>query len=286
MVWTEAVSQAIEYIEAHIAEDLSIGEIARQVNISPFYFQKGFSLLCGFTVTEYIRKRRLALAGSELASGDAKVLDIALKYGYDSPDSFTKAFTRFHGMTPSMVRRSGATLRSFTPLRIKLSLEGGYLMEYRIMQKDSFTVVGISKTFPYENAKAEIPEFWNEFFTAGNGKYVCGTYGINHDEAMAGDSFEYLIADNYDPAVEVPEGFVTKVIPAFTWAVFPCKGSMPNALQGMNERIFSEWLPFCKEYEIAAGYCIEMYNDPKKYPGGLLDANYYCELWIPVKKKQ
>ncbi|MDD4493341.1 MAG: helix-turn-helix domain-containing protein [Eubacteriales bacterium] len=166
MEWMESISRAIEYIENHITEEISIDSIARQVSISPFYFQKGFSLLCGFTVMEYIRKRRLALAGSELVSTDAKVIDVALKYGYDSPDSFTKAFTRFHGMTPAMGRKDGVTLKSFAPLKIKISLEGGYLMDYKITQKDSFTVIGASKTFKYDNAKVEIPKFWNEHYAA------------------------------------------------------------------------------------------------------------------------
>ena len=110
-------------------------------------------------------------------------------------------------------------------------------------------------------------------------------FGINIDENMGGTEFEYLIADTYNPIAEIPEGFVTKVIPAFTWAVFPCKGAMPEALQDVNEKIFSEWLPALREYEFAAGYCIEMYDDPSKYPGGTGDENYYSEIWIPVKKK-
>jgi AraC family transcriptional regulator len=285
MDWMESIRRAIEYIEDHITDDISIDSLAKQVNISPFYFQKSFSLLCGFTVMEYIRKRRLALAGSELVSTDAKVIDVALKYGYDSPDSFTKAFTRFHGITPAMVRKDNVMLKSFAPLKIKISLEGGYLMDYKIMQKDSFTVIGASRTFKYENAKEEVPKFWNEFFAQGNGKYVCGMYGINFDVDMSGDTFEYLIADNYNPAKEVPDGFVTKVIPAFTWAVFPCKGAMPKAFQELNSKVFSEWLPACKEYEIAAGYCIELYDDPTKYKSGIQDENYYSEMWIPVKKK-
>jgi AraC family transcriptional regulator len=285
MEWMESIGRAIGFIEDHITEEISIESIARQVNISPFYFQKGFSLLCGFTVMEYVRKRRLALAGSELVSTDAKVIDVALKYGYDSPDSFTKAFTRFHGLTPAVVRNEGVTLKAFAPLKIKISLEGGYPMDYKITQKDSFTVIGVSKTFTYENAKTEITKFWEEYYTAGNGGLVWGMYGINHDESMTGDKFEYLIADNYNPAMNVPEGFATKVIPAHTWAVFPCKGAMPKALQDVNSKIFSEWLPACKEYEIAAGYCIEMYDDIKKYPSGSQDAEYYSEMWIPVRKK-
>lgn len=286
MEWMKSIQQAVEYMENHLTEELSVEDIARQVNISPFYFQKGFGLLCGFTVTEYLRKRRLALAGSELISADARVIDVALKYGYDSPDSFTKAFTRFHGITPAMARKEGAVLKSFAPLKIKFLLEGGDLMDYQITQKDSFTVIGAAKTFSYETAKKEIPAFWKEYFVAGNEKYVCGRYGINYDESMSGDTFEYLIADNYDPTAEVPEGFVTKVIPAHTWAVFPCKGKMPEALQSANNKIFSEWLPACREYEIAAGYCIELYDDPKNYPNGLQDEAYYSEMWIPVKKRR
>ena len=285
MEWMEAIGEAVKYMEDHMTEEVSMGEIARRVNISPLYFQKGFSLLCGFTIAEYMRKRRLALAAEELVSSDAKVIDMAMKYGYESPDSFTKAFTRFHGITPAMVRRDGATLKAFAPLKLKLSLEGGYLMDYKIMKKDSFTVIGASKAFKYENAKAEVPVFWTEYFASGKGDFACGMYGVNQDESMAGEVFEYLIGDNYDPAKEIPEGFVTKVIPAFTWAVFPCKGPMPNALQETNIKIYSEWLPTCKEYEIAAGYCIEMYGDPTEYKNGTGDENYYSEIWIPVKKK-
>jgi AraC family transcriptional regulator len=285
MEWMESISRAIEYIEDHITEEISIEGIARQVNISPFYFQKGFSLLCGFTIMEYIRKRRLALAGSELVCTDAKVIDVALKYGYDSPYSFTKAFTRFHGITPAMVRKDGAMLKSFSPLKIKLSLEGGNPMDYKITQKDSFTVMGASRKFKYDTAKEEIPQFWKEHYAAGNGSIVCGMYGINFEESLTSDKFEYLIADNYNPATDVPEGFVTKVIPAYTWAVFPCRGSMPKALQDVNHKIFSEWLPACREYEIISGYCIVVYDDIMKYTNGVQDENYYSEIWIPVKKR-
>ena len=105
MTWMEAIGAAIQYMEDHITEDISVNMIAEYVHISPFYFQKGFAMLCGFTIAEYIRNRRLALAGNELVTGDEKIIDIAMKYGYDSPDNFTKAFTRFHGVTPTAARR-------------------------------------------------------------------------------------------------------------------------------------------------------------------------------------
>lgn len=285
MEWSESISKAVSYIEDNITEDISVGDIAKHVNISEFYFQKGFSLLCGYTIKEYIRNRRLALAAGELIEDNARVIDVAVKYGYDSPDSFTKAFTRFHGVTPSMVQKNNATIKSFAPLKIKLSLEGGYIMDYRLVKKESFTVIGASKRFQYDGAKTVVPQFWKEHYEKGNGKYVCGMFGINIDESMGNSEFEYMIADVYNPIMDIPEGFVTKTIPAFTWAVFPCKGAMPDSMQNVNTKIFSEWLPALKEYEFAAGYCIEMYDDARNYPNGTADENYYSEIWIPVKKK-
>lgn len=286
MEWTEAISRAVEYIETHITEEITVDDIAKEVYISPFYFQKGFSLLCGYTISEYIRNRRLSLAGNELATSEKKVIDVALKYGYDSPDSFAKAFTRFHGVTPSMVQKNEEILKTFAPLKIKLSMEGGYIMDYKIVKKEEFMVLANAKTFSYENAKEKVPEFWQEHYAAGKGQYVCGMFGINIDEQMGQDTFEYLIADTYNPMADVPEGLIVKKIPAFTWAVFPCRGAMPDALQDVNTKIFSEWLPALKDYEFAAGYCVEMYDDASKYPKGTQDEDYYCEIWIPVKKKQ
>jgi len=285
MSWMEIVGGAIQYIEEHITEELSVTSIAQQVSVSPFYFQKGFAMLCGFTLGEYIRNRRLALAGNDLAAGNEKVIDVALRYGYDSPDSFTRAFTRFHGVTPSQARREGATLKSFAPLKIHFSLKGGYLMDYRIEKKEAFTVLAHSKVFAYEGAKELVPAFWTEHFTGGFGASVCGVYGINIDEDMGMDHFEYLIADPYDPAKEIPEGFTVKTIPAFTWAVFPCKGPMPGAMQNVNNAIYTEWLPAAGNYKFAAGYCVEFYDNPVNYPKGTLDENYYSEIWIPVAPK-
>ena len=285
MRWMECIGEAINYIEENITQELTIESIAKKALISPFYFQKGFAMLCGFTVSEYIRCRRLALAGSELVASDEKLIDIAIKYGYDSPDSFTKSFTRFHGATPTAVRKNGAMIKSFAPLKIKFALEGGYSMDYKIVEKDAFTVIGMSRVFQYENAMEDVPKLWTEFLNAGKGNNICGMYGINIDESMSGNKFEYLIADNYNAAMDIPEGYVTKVIPKFTWAVFTCKGAMPQSMQDVNKKIFSEWLPNCKDYEIAAGCCIEMYNDPADYPKGTQDENYLSEMWIPVKRK-
>ena len=221
----------------------------------------------------------------ELITSDITVMELAMKYGYDSSDSFTKAFSRFHGYTPLAVRRNQTMVKTFAPLKLTISLKGGYIMDYRIVKKEAFTVLGVSKEFRYENAKQEIPLFWQEHYSSGKGESVCGMFGINIDPQMGNETFEYLIADVYHPSADIPDGFAVRMIPAFTWAVFPCRGALPNALQDVNTKIFSEWLPALQDYEFAAGYCVEMYDAPDKYPKGTDDENYYTEIWIPVKKK-
>ena len=199
----------------------------------PFYFQKGFAMLCGMTVGDYIRQRRLSAAGLEVLTTDRKIIDIALEFGYDSPDSFTKAFARFHGLTPAALRKKRRRGSFLCPLRIKVTLEGGQNMDCKIMKKkEAFTVLCRAKTFKYEDGPAQVPQFWAEHFAAGGGKVVCGMYGINLDESMGGNEFEYLIADNYDPAKEIPDGFTTRTIPAHTWAVFPVPAGCPRRSRG------------------------------------------------------
>ncbi len=284
MEWMKIIGEAIDYIETHIMEEISAEDVAGHVYCSPFYFHKGFHMLCGYSLMEYVRNRRMSLAGSDLITSDCSVMDLAMRYGYDSPDSFTKAFSRFHGVSPTAVRRDKTMVKTFAPLKLTISLKGGYLMDYRITKKESFTVLAASKEFRYEHAKRDVPAFWKEHFNSGKGTYVCGMFGINLDPQMGNETFEYLIADLYNPAVDIPKGFSVRTIPAFTWAVFPCKGPLPQTMQDVNTKIFSEWLPSLKEYEIAAGYCVEMYDAPDKYPGGTEDEHYYSELWIPVKK--
>ncbi|MGN1086775.1 MAG: effector binding domain-containing protein [Porcipelethomonas sp.] len=278
--WAEGIQNALQYIEDNLTENLQIEDIAAKAYVSPFYFQRIFSVLCGFTVSEYIRNRRLSLAAQELSADNVKVIDIALKYGYDSNDSFTRAFTKFHGISPSSAKEKGAKLKAFAPVRIKLTLEGGTMMEYRILEKAAFTVMGKSRRFCSDTSYEEIPKFWQEHMSSGENKIVCGMYGICLDGD--GKNFDYLIADNYLPWNEIPEGYVTKVIPAGTWAVFPCRGALPKALQDVNTKIWSEWLPNCKEYKLSGNYNLEVYlTPPQENPD-----DYYSEIWVPVIKNQ
>ena len=267
----EGLTAALEYIELHLEGEISIADAAREAYLSEFYFQRIFGALCGMTVGEYIRNRRLTLAAQELASSDAKVIDVALKYGYSSPDSFSRAFAKFHGISPSAAKE-GAPLKSFAPLRIKLTLEGGNMMDYQIKQKEKFTVVGVCRSFDPATSYVEIPKFWGEHFTTGIP--IMGKYGVCIDMDTDGghDHFNYLIADDFRGG-DIPEGCVTREIPAGTWAVFPCTMA---TLQDTNTKMWSEWLPNIKEYKLAGNYNIELYTD------GAQDS--YCELWLPVEK--
>ena len=286
MSWLEAITSSIKYMEEHLTDDITAEQVAQEVNISPLYFQKGFSILCDISVSEYIRNRRLYLAGRDLRTGDCKVIDAALKYGYDSPDSFTKAFTRFHGITPVQAKSGEGELKDFLPLKLHVSMKGGFDMECKIVKKAAFTVIGSAKIIKDCDGFKECPKFWDDHFASGDGKFICGMYGVCIDKIPEGPGFfKYMIADDYVPGREYPEKFTTEVIPENTWAVFPCKGPMPKALQSVNEKIYKEWLPQNPDYEVAGKYNIEMYTDASKYPKGTADENYYSEIWIPVKAK-
>lgn len=278
--WADGIGSAIRYIEDNLAGELDIADIAAQAYVSAFHFQRIFSVLCGMTVGEYIRARRLTLAAQELSRGDIRVIDAAVKYGYDSPDSFARAFTRFHGITPSAAKEKGAALKSYAPLKIRLTLEGGSMMDYRIVEKAQFTVMGVSRKFNSETSYQEIPKFWEEHFRNGGGEKVKGMFGVCIDSKDNGSAmeFDYLIADVYDPCAEIPGGCVTRVIPAGTWAIFPCS---VKTLQDVNTKIWSEWLPNCKDYKLAGNYNIEMYTEMCDDP-----AKQYSEIWIPVVKAE
>lgn len=273
---TEGIVNALAYIESHLTEKIEIREIAKQAYLSPFYFQRIFAALCGTSVAEYIRNRRLTLAGEELASSDAKVIDIAAKYGYESPDSFNRAFQRFHGISPSAAKKAGARLISYAPVKIKLKLEGGSMMEYRIVEKPQFTVIGVSRKFNPETSYQEIPEYWAEVMQIPDFPLM-GVYGICLDTDEADGEFDYWIADNYIPWKEIPAQCKTMVIPAGTWAVFPCK---MKTLQETNTRMWQEWLPNCREYKLSGSYNLEVYGFPCEADQG----ESYVELWLPVEK--
>lgn len=152
------------------------------------------------------------------------------------------------------------------------------MLEFKIVEKPQFTVMGKTRLFNVRTAYQEIPAFWEEHHTSDDKAAVKGMYGICLG-AEDGEDFEYVIADNYIPWEEVPENCETRVIPAGTWAIFPCRGPLPTTLQDVNSKIWEEWLPSQKDYDLAGNYNIEMYTPPTENPD-----DTYSEIWIPLEK--
>ena len=267
-----AIIQAVlTDIEAHLTEEIDVHDVAARAYISTYHFQRVFSAVCGVTFGEYIRRRRLTQAAQELLQG-CKVIDAALKYGYDSPDSFARAFRRFHGVLPSQVCQPGVTMQSFAPMKINLQ-EGGTMMEYKIVQKPAFTVVGYKKQFNNDTSYQEIPKWWEEMLAQQPA--VMGQFGVCIDSD--GKLFDYMIADLYQPWQPVPEGCVTYTLPAGTWAVFPCT---LGTLQDANTRMWRDWLPASQEYKLGGRYNLEFYYELNQAD----PASSGVELWLPVEK--
>ena len=297
MEWLTCIRSAIDYIERHLTDDLSAQEVADQVYLSPFFLQRGFSVMTGMGMSEYIRGRRLYLAACELQNSDDRVIDIALRYGYETPESFTKAFSRFHGATPSQVR-AGAPVTAFLPLTIDLSVQGGYQMDYKIAPMFPFKVIGFQKIFDMETSYREIPEYWDEICEkyaknvyAGNAPAnpyeqalvdnCIGEYGVCIDD-IGGGKFRYLIAGKYTGG-DVPEGMVVYEFPRGEWAVFNCIGPNPETLQRVNTQIFREWLPGNPEYELCGNATVEWYDCVN---GEKTDPDYHSAVWVPVRKRR
>ena len=289
MDWILGIQRAIDYIEAHLTEDIDYEKVASMSFSSGYHFQRVFSILCGYTLGEYIRLRRLSLAGVELASGKERVIDVALKYGYESPDSFSKAFHKFHGITPSEARTDGKSLKSFSRLSIKISLEGGSTMNYRVEEKEEFYVIERVEKHSVENAENEksVPDFWARASADGtiarlshltiDDTYVFGICYSNKSENNK--TFEYSIAVKCDKDSAVPSGFRKNTIAAKTWLVFDCVGAMPCAIQDTWRKIVTEFFP-TSAYEPTYEMDIEAYTD-----GDMDSPDYRSEIWIPVVKR-
>lgn len=285
MDWIRGIQKAIDYIEEHLMEELDFTIIAEQSFSSSFHFQRTFNLLTDITVGEYIRSRRLTLAGEELSATDIKVIDVALKYGYDTPESFAKAFTRFHGVTPSRVQREGVRLKSYNRLSISITMKGGNVMEYQIVKRESFTVLVKAKSFPISEAGELVPKFWGECSSDGTRKVLCDNgskkelLGLCKPENKGEKNFQYGIGIECTKDAIAPKDYVIWTIPAQTWAVFKCIGALPKSIHELNRRIYTDFFP-SSEYEPADEIDFEL------YPEGDMDSNdYACEIWIPIKQK-
>jgi AraC family transcriptional regulator len=276
----ENMKNAIDYIEDNLDSEIEYARIAQIALSSQYHFQRMFSFLIGIPLSEYIRRRRLTLAAFDLQNSDEKVIDIALKYGYNSPDSFSRAFMAMHEVTPSKAREKGISLKAYPRVTFSLSIKGVIEMNYRIEQKNSFTVVGVKQRFSQTDGLGEnIGKMWSETpqdtisQIAGLGNGLVGVYSGMYED----NTTDYYIAAITEK--DTPVNLCKLEIPSLTWAVFEIIGPMPNAMAEIWGRIFSEWFP-TSGYEHAEAPELEWYSN-----GDMSSTDYKSEIWIPVIKK-
>lgn len=286
MEWLERVNLVLEYIEENLDGKIDYAYAAQLACCSTFHFQRMFSYIAGIPLSEYIRRRRMTIAAFELQSCNTKIIDLALKYGYESPTSFNRAFQNVHGICPSAARMRGISLKAFPRISFKISIKGDVEMNYRIEKKEGFRIIGVKEhlSMNMEESFARVPEFWAETIKNGIIPKMCALMDqslpalLGVSACMDGENFDYYIAVATDKTAL--ENTVDYEIPAATWAIFECVGSMPKAIQELQKRIMSEWLP-TSGYEYADAPDIEVYFEGDQY-----SPTYRSEIWLPIVKRK
>lgn len=286
----ERMNQALTYIEENLTGAIDFQRVEQLALCSEYHFRRMFSFLAGVSLSEYIRRRRLTLAGMELFDQSTPVIDLAIKYGYNSPDAFTRAFVALHGITPSEARNNRQTLKAFPRVSFQLTIQGASEMNYRIVEKSGFRIVGKMKRVPliYEGVNPEITAMWQSLdeatIRAWKALSNVEPYGLisastNFSEGRldGGELDHYIGVATTSATLEHMAGLE---VPALTWAVFEAVGPFPETLQNIWGRIYSEWFP-STQYEHVPGPEI-LWNESKDTSSPA----YRSEIWIPVKKRQ
>jgi AraC family transcriptional regulator len=287
MDWTTRLTQAIDYLEGNLENEAEVERAASLANCSLFHFSRMFEVVFGVSPAEYVRRRRLSRAALDLATGDAKVIDVALRYGWETPESFAKAFKRCFGITPSEARLPGVTLETWPSIRLAVILKGDQSMKYRIVEKDGFSVTGFEmRTTNTENQETGcIAKLWERLIadgtleTMGKSAGPMGMLGICHDFRPSNESFAYAVCVETPKGGtgSFPSGFREILIPKATYVIFEADGPIPASIAEVWKNAYAEWFP-SSEYEHAGTPDFEAYlGDPGKVRK--------CEVWIPIKKK-
>lgn len=282
--WLNQMNAAMDYIEAHLADEISYDRAAQIACCSVYHFQRMFSYITGVPLAEYIRRRRLTLAAFELQAGGVKVIDTAMKFGYESPEAFSRAFKKLHGVMPVSARDIGASLKVYPRITFSITIKGDVEMKYRIMQREAFRVFGVytDVSTDQETASQQIPQFFkkcDENLVPDEINAILGRFHDNHTLSALYDysetTFKYMLCQFLPKGLSVPDQFTVLDVPGAAWAVF----DVPNCeMQAMWRRIWTEWFP-ASGYESAEGMQFEMYY------GLASHENVMGEIWIPVRKK-
>ncbi|WP_326623572.1 AraC family transcriptional regulator [Streptomyces decoyicus] len=283
----ERLNQAMEHIECHLDQRIEVSDMARQVLMSEYHFRRLFSALAGIPLSEYIRRRRLTVAGAEVLAGERTLLEVAVRYGYASGEAFARAFRVMHGVGPGEARRTGASLKSQPRMSFRLIVEGNSSMQYKVVEKDEFRVVGRKARVPlvHEGVNPAIAAF-----IRGMGQETLqrieslsdqepeGIISVSDD--LDGSRAEGTELDYYHGVVSraaVPEDMDALTVPAGTWAVFESSGPFPQTLQYLWRDVFTQWFP-SNPYQSRPGP--EILRTRLSPDATQADA----ELWIPVER--
>jgi AraC family transcriptional regulator len=291
MNWYERMNMVIDYIESNLCGNIDFDRIAKIACQSAVNFQRTFSIVTDISVFEYIRRRKMTLAAFDLQNSNKKVIDIALQYGYESPEAFTRVFKDIHGVSPSNARKYGLPLKAFPRITFLLSVKGDIPMEYRIEKKEAFSVYGIEGIFTTDddlNLK-DIPMFWWECRKDGrfykllestNEGSLSRVHGICDYRETGGNTFPYMLFTHRNKNCNT-DGFTEVEVPAATWAIFKSEEhtveKTSSITQNLIKRVYTDWLPTAA-YKKIDGYELELYlvSDIDKF---------YVDTWIRVEPK-
>ncbi|KOT33009.1 AraC family transcriptional regulator [Streptomyces rimosus subsp. rimosus] len=283
----ERLNEALEHIESHLDRQIEVSRLARIAMTSEYHFRRMFSALAGVSLSEYIRRRRLTVAGAEVLAGERTLLEIAVRYGYGSGEAFARAFRAVHGVGPGEARRTGAALHSQPRMSFRLIIEGSSSMRYRVVEKEQFHVIGKKARVPlvHQGVNPAIADFIRGI----------GQETLDRITALSDQQPEGLVAvcDDLDPSraegteldyyhgvvsqLPAPDDLDTLVVPAGTWAVFENSGPFPEALQFLWRDVFTQWFP-SNPYQSRPGP--EILRTRLSQDSSQADA----ELWIPVER--
>lgn len=289
MRWLDNMNNAIAYIEDNLLEKMDYDKVARAALCSSYQFQRMFTFITNIPLSEYVRRRKMTLAAFELQNSNIRIIDLALKYGYDSPEAFTRAFQLLHGITPTQARKPGAVIKAYPRMSFQITIKGDSEMNYKIVKKEAFEVYGVERIFDTkdgENLK-EIPKFWNDFMKNGefdklakSSNYPSSLNAICGYRDLEGSTFPYMICTLKTPLSDT-DGYTIVSVPASTWAVLsnePHEVEDTSAeTQKLVSRVYTDWLPTA-DYDLIPGYDFEMYYHK-------LDGRCYEEIWIRVNPK-
>ncbi|WDV44253.1 GyrI-like domain-containing protein [Clostridiaceae bacterium M8S5] len=297
MEFMDRMMEVVDYIEDHITEDIDYNDMAKIVHCGVYQFGRIFSYVVGISFCEYIRRRRLALAALDMQSGNYKVIDLAMKYGYNSPDSFARAFHNMHGITPKEAKTSGVKLKMYPKLTFYITIKGDVGMEYRIENRSEINVVGKVKNIGkfirkrdadnWKDTMGDVWVVWDEFLNHGMNNKIRDDYKLYREPfwqigvTQTLENGETVIAIGAEANGDCYDDLDELTVPASTWAVFTAKGRLNQDKHPIGEvmtRIVSEWLPN-SGYEKSMDYELEVYG-----PGNTNNDDYTCEVWIPIRK--